>query len=447
MVWKNKSSIFGFSVSVAASTVALVFAATGANALEDGAALIGGIYVKSQEALPFVPVVAETSSVPWVKEKIELDGDLTDWSDMPVMKKLESAANASWLMGEYGGRDDLNASLRMCRDDDYLYIAIEAHDDVAPAPSRVEFAITKWDMHPITGWQDVGRRYGVDDLHAMFDINEDGTTAMHWGHIQERRERAAINPKFGDRASRRLYVSKQLDGEFIPRGPADAASLDIVSAARHIDAGDGGSVTGFEVAIPWKLLLPYSPVSYMPIKFNFAVHDSDEKEGQVTQGVVAWKPGLVGTYSGVHFATVEFPRPEGRKGIDAFAQVQKYIFMDEKINAEFSFLNHFTQPMKGKLEFYVDGVPGALATKDVELPPGISLELLSLDSEKIAGGTGKLFGKFVAESGEEVKVPIYAPSSNGEMTIYPLAQLQSAISQLESDTATLSNLYEQAKSN
>lgn len=429
-----------------ACAAALLSVATTAGAGDDGGALIGGIYVKSQEALPFLPVVAETSRVQWAKTKIKVDGDLADWIDVPVMKKLEGGANASWLLGEYGGSEDLNASLRMCRDDNYIYIAVVARDDAAPAPSRVEFAITKWDMHPITGWQDVGRRYGVDDLHAMFDIHADGTTVMHWGHIQERRERAAINPAFGDRASQRLYVSKQLDGEFIPRGPADAASLGIVSAARHGTVGTGITETVFEVALPWKLLLPYSPVSYMPIKFNFAVHDSDGVEETLAQGAVAWKPGLVGTYSGVHFATLEFAKPEGRHGIDSFAQVAKHRFVDEEIAAEFSFLNHGRQAVEGKLEFFAEGAIGAFASKDVELPPGPSSASLSVHSENIADQDGRVFGRFVSETGIEVKIPIYAPSSNGEMTIYPLAQIQAAIAQLEVDAATLSNLYQQAKS-
>ena len=59
--------------------VALGTGVATADEVKQQEALEGALNIKSQDAVAFVPVVAETSHVAWAKSPIKVDGDLADW--------------------------------------------------------------------------------------------------------------------------------------------------------------------------------------------------------------------------------------------------------------------------------------------------------------------------------------------------------------------------------
>ncbi len=77
-------------------------------------ALQGSISIKSQEAAPEVPIVEVNSPVAWASGPVRVDGSLEDWAAFAPMV-FADAGHASWSKGEYGGRNDLSVSLRLCR--------------------------------------------------------------------------------------------------------------------------------------------------------------------------------------------------------------------------------------------------------------------------------------------------------------------------------------------
>ena len=53
--------------------------------------------------------------------------------------------------------------------------------------------------------------------------------------------------------------------------------------------------------IPWRTLQPLDPVAGTPFRMNLAIYDDDGTASHV----LAFAPGLVGTYSGYHFPVFE----------------------------------------------------------------------------------------------------------------------------------------------
>jgi len=272
-------------VALACASLAAPSAGALAASIED--ALDGAICIKSQEAVEHVPVVAVTSRVPWAASPVRVDGDLGEWrkSGASPSAVLAGEKHASWFKGTYGGGNDLAATLWLCRDDQYLYLALEIEDDRPPAPDRVSIAFADARSKLILGWRDVGQRVGADDVGTLFLLGKDESVRLHWSHIQRRMDHTMVQNSFGTEAERRAFLEEG--------GGGAAFKAKIFSKmSRRMDGGK--SVTAFEAAFPWKCLAPYVPVSYQPLKFNVVVEDKDEDAAGVSSGAVGWTPGLLG---------------------------------------------------------------------------------------------------------------------------------------------------------
>ena len=425
---KNRNKLRGTFAGIALAAGAAFAAET-----KQEEALDGALVIKSQEAVVFVPVAAETAQVAWAASPIQVDGDLADWNAAGIAPRVfDDAKHVTWRGRDYGGGADLSAALRLCRDDDFLYVALEIADDKAPFPDAIEIGIAPADSPLITTWRDVGKRYGVDDVHAVFSFGSGDTVALRWAHAQTRMDRELVSNAFGNEEERRAFIDR--------RDP-DAAGAKIFSKAARKEVG-GRATTVFEIAFPWRMLAPYDPVSLAPLNFNFAVRDADEGGGS---GFIGWKPGLVGTYSAAHYATLVFSPSKGRGGVDAYAQLPKHHYLNENIKAGFSFRNHAAEPVAGALALY-DADPaatGALASAAVTLPPGFSRQEIAVHSEKVGKASAAFRAELKVEGRPAQAIAVHAPTLGEQVTIQPVQVLLDAIARIASNAAALSNLCAQ----
>ena len=424
-------------VSSLLTTVSVPASANGADAANPdpakaAEALNGSISIKSQGAVEFVPVVEVNAAVPWAVHPIRVDGNLSEWKGMTAAVMLADQKYATWSRGAYGGRDDLCADLFIARDENYLYMAMEILDDKEPAAGRVEVAFADANSPLITAWRDTGQRYGGNDAHMVFSLGGD-SVRMSWIHVPARMEASAVNNAFGTEDERREFVRKR--DEY-------AASPKVLSKASRRTEG-GKSITSFEAAFPWKLFGPYVPVSYMPLKCNVAVHDNDAENA----GVLAWAPGIVGTYSAAHFPNLTFDRPAGRKTVEVYGEVPGFHFVNQDIELTFSFFNPTETPLTGTLE--VISTPGDVAQPllsiPVTVPPGYSQTRTPLHSETIGQVRCSLAGRLMLKNVQPISITVSAPTVDDTFTIQPLAAVQAKIDQLVANTAVLNGLYQQIK--
>ena len=421
-----------------AGMLAAVGMATTVDAQNGSAALDGAISIKSQEAVVDAPLVAVTSAVPWAKSPIQIDGDLPEWKKSGAPNVVMAGEkHASWFKGAYGGPQDLSASVWLGRDDKNLYLALEIADDRLPAAERIHLAFADADTKLIVGWQDVGRRVLADDVGLFFILNQEGTVEQRWTHPQRRMDQKTIQNSFGTETERRVFL------ESVGADTAFGAKI-FSKMSRQMDGGR--SVTRFEVAFPWKYLMPYDPVSYTPLKFNLFVEDADDDAAGRRSGAVGWMPGLHGTYSAAHFPTLAFAPPAGRRGVDGYAQLPAYHYANQDIVPTFSFHNPGSE-QRGKLELFdraATGRPLATAT-NVVIKSGYSRQTLAVHSESV-GKTGVgLAGKLTLDGGSVLQIPVHAPRIDDTITIQPLAEVRAKIDTLKRNALALSNLYERVK--
>ncbi len=419
-------------LAVAFFTFSLVPALFGLDvSVKEAEAIDGGIVIKSQDAVAFVPVTACTSVVARTSSEIKVDGDFSDWIKSgikPIM--LDGEEHITWYGGD-GSGGDLSAELFLGADDVFLYTGIKVKDGKAPAPHSVEIAIADADSPLITTWRDVGKRYGIDDLHASFSIGESGVNSFRWMHVQDRMQSDFVSNAFGTEEERR---------DFVANSAPDAKLAKVFSASRTVTQEGGGTETFFECAFPWRMLLPYSPVTYKPLKFNIIVRDRNSGSGA---GMLGWMPGLAGTYSGAHFATLDFEVPE-RNGIEIFAQLPKYHYLNTRMDVEVSVYNH-GPAISGIFELRnaSAGATNVYAKLEADIPHGLSKQTLSMHSED-AGVRLLHLNATLKYGGGEVSVPVNVPSANGAVEIQPVQDVLEAIERVAENAAVMSNLYERA---
>jgi len=407
-------------------------------ALADGMSdcIDGAIAIKSQEAVVSVPLVEVTSAVPWAKSPIKIDGDLAEWKKSGIAPNVVMAGDkhASWFKGAYGGPQDLSAALWLCRDDQYLYLAMEIADDRLPAPDRISLAFAAANTKLIVGWQDVGRRTLADDVVVRFNLNKDDSVGLYWEHVQQRMDYRIIRNSICAETEQMTFLEAA--------GPGFGGKI-FSKMTRRMD-GDK-SVTQFEAAFPWKSLAPYDPVSYAPLKFNIFVEDKDDDAKGKSSGVVGWMPGLYNVYSGAHFPTLTFDPPAGRDTVDAYAQLPTFHYVNQKIESTFSFYNHGAA-QSGKLELFDRAdMTKPLATAKVTLKPGYNQTNLSVHSESLGKTNVSFAGQLALDGKPTLQIPVHAPRIDDTVSIQPLAEIQAKLDTLKSNSLVLANLYEQVK--
>lgn len=417
------TGLLAFAVS------ANVFAITEEEALE------GGITIKSQEAVVHVPVQNATHDVPWVKTPIKPDGDLGDWKANGVLPvKLGGAKHTTWTKGEYAGETDLSVNLYLGYDASHMFVAIEAMDDIAPAPARFEISFANPDSKVIVGWQDVGMRHGPNDLHNVFNVNKNSDVGMYWAKAQNMMDYSVVHEAMGSEAERRALLEQ---------GKAEDPAKAKIFAKAKTESKDGKSTTVFEVAYPWRALLPFDPLKDGRIKFNFVVHDKDNVEGEPREGVLAWMPGIYGITSAAHYTTLLLQPPAKRAPISIFAQLPRFHYVNKDIAPAVSIYNAGA-PTSGELRLFATGKAEPLATAAIDLPSGLSNPEIAIHSEKVGLKNASFHIVYADKSGKTIECPVFAPTT-GEVRIQDLAEITAHIDNLTSKADAFEKRYDKLK--
>lgn len=80
---------------IGGAIAALVGMSAIADNVKQAEALEGALVIKSQDAVAFVPVAAETQRVAWAKAPIKVDGDLADWEANGIKSRVFDTARSS----------------------------------------------------------------------------------------------------------------------------------------------------------------------------------------------------------------------------------------------------------------------------------------------------------------------------------------------------------------
>jgi hypothetical protein len=140
----------------------------------------------SQDWQTFVPIDTLHPCVP-ARESIVVDGDLSDW---PVLPYCVDTENRMYWNENWDGPDDSSFVFGVARDDDYIYIGLDATDDAlmvdkAPVPWQQDSISITFDARPRTGR--VGRVWVNEqfDTHLLYYLSPSLTNGMIW-YVQEK---------------------------------------------------------------------------------------------------------------------------------------------------------------------------------------------------------------------------------------------------------------------
>lgn len=160
-------------------------------------------------------------------ERPRIDGDLSDWSGVPLA--LLDAAHADTIKGAIPSYNDFHARLWASWDRSYIYFAVAVHDDVVIANDGSDI------------WRDDGIEFGIDGAydHQPYHADDHQITIRADGATRD----------FGIRT--------------LPGG---------VLTAAHI-TNDGYNV---EMALPWGILGDTPYFNGQILGFTFGAHDDDD---------------------------------------------------------------------------------------------------------------------------------------------------------------------------
>lgn len=212
-----------------------------------------------------------------VRKALTMDGDLTDWADVPPL--VLSGENAI-LTGKdrWKGPDDLSAAVRLAWDAKALYIACDVTDD------------THWQRIMELGLSaDDGVKVGInlDPQNASVKGSENVESG-----VLRRWHEFCVGARFDGKPWLRAGRAASYDPRFAPTGSYSQAELahSVVRAGTH---------THYEMAIPWSLLnREKPPVQGDTIGLALAVGDRDVDPGN--EGDTWENYSALGLFGGVH---------------------------------------------------------------------------------------------------------------------------------------------------
>lgn len=183
-----------------------------------------------------------------------IDGDISDWGINPSLT-LENKSQTEFI-DEWKGKDDLSCKIYLMWDDENLYLATVAKDDV--------FNQTHTN----------GDIWGGDSLQLAFDRKRTSSPGSKG------------TDEFGFAMNgNTIYKWRWISSEDHNTGEVNTASCSI----KRVD-----TYTTYEIALPWKEILKdgVKPVSGTDIGFSFLINDND---GNGRRGWIEFGGGIGGT--------------------------------------------------------------------------------------------------------------------------------------------------------
>lgn len=212
--------------------------------------------VKASDVRDPLPGQIKRYDAPRFGESPQIDGDLAEWVRVPRLLLGEDSARSA----SYRGTADLSAACQFAWDATHLYFACEVTDDCAEFldDARMLSRIWKYDSIQVAFDAAGNARtpgYQNDDYEYGFGLTATGAKAYRW-----------------------------VAGHHLPVG--DVPSIDAAVVRDETER-----LTRYEVAIPFKELVPFSPTTQQ-CGMTLIVNDRDGGRGQ--SAWLEWTPGIAG---------------------------------------------------------------------------------------------------------------------------------------------------------
>ena len=194
--------------------------------------------------------------VPRIKEKVVIDGDLSEWKNLKQNIKSSMLKEEDFNPKLNKGEEDISANGWLAYDENFLYLVLEVQDDVIALPSSV----TIWDN---------------DCLQVAIDALND----------------ARPKENFDSKNDFEFEIALLKDGkQFIsagkyPEGRIENVVQDTKMAIKQV----AKNKMIYEIAFPAGILLPLSLTEGTVFGFNFIINDND---GQGREGWLELTPGI-----------------------------------------------------------------------------------------------------------------------------------------------------------
>ncbi len=203
------------------------------------------------------------------QRKLTIDGDLSDWPNVPILLLGKQGQVAS---GTWSGPADSHAKVRMTWDKQFLYMSVEVIDNQVTQDTIRSRAWTMYQMDSLQ-WavdlsNDGGRNFGEDNYEYGFGVVDKQPVVYRW------------------------HAAKGW-----PKGIAEHATL---AVSPH---PQGGVI--YEAAIEYSMLTPLrDPAEGHKIGFCIVLQDQDADQHKTLQ----WTSGIADGKSPSKFGTVTFSR-------------------------------------------------------------------------------------------------------------------------------------------
>ncbi|MFD2328956.1 S-layer homology domain-containing protein [Cohnella sp. GCM10020058] len=227
-------------------------------AIKEGTHVKLNVQPDSGDAIVIDQIINDLSVAAYAQTQVTVDGDIRDdeWANTQT-KTIDQASQVEGI-ADWGGPSDLSAKFRTKWDADYLYLAIQATDNVHNQPYTDG---STWQADGIQLAIDPGRIYGSGSRgynEIGFALNNDGTVQKY----------------------RWIAVPGQFSGAFD----------DMKVAIKRVE---DEKTTNYEVAIPWEEIMPegMTAKSGTDIGFSFLINDSD---GGARRGWIQYMGGIGG---------------------------------------------------------------------------------------------------------------------------------------------------------
>jgi len=212
--------------------------------------------VKASDVRDPLPGKIKRYDAPRFVEPPQIDGDLREWARVPRFLLGEDSARSA----SYRGTADLSAACQFAWDKTHLYFACEVTDDSAESldDARLLSQIWKYDSIQVAFDAASNARtagYQNDDYEYGFGLTATGAKAYRW-----------------------------VAGHHLPVG--DVPSIDVA-----VVRDEPQRLTRYEVAIPFKELVPFSTKTEQ-CGMTLIVNDRDGGRGQ--RAWLEWTPGIAG---------------------------------------------------------------------------------------------------------------------------------------------------------